>query len=289
MLRILVRVLFLTCVLPGSSLHAGDAPVAHPKYVLESTELRTLPKSASGREYLLYVALPYSWSKDSKKKYPVVYVTDGYWRFALMNGLYGALQYDKVVPEYITVGIGYADLTQDPEKLRTWELSPVRLGLSTKTGNADKFLQTIETEIIPFVESEYRGDPRHRVLAGSSFGGLFSLYAMLAKPDLFSGYIAASPSVQVGNEWIFNFEREFARSRKPIKARLFMSAAEYEPTPFVRMIARFHEQLSKSKHPGLTTQMRLIDGERHGGNTAEAMNRGLRFVFEPLAPEKGPM
>jgi uncharacterized protein len=273
--------------LPGRA--AEEPKPEYPPYVLGGTQLRTLPKSFNGRDYMLYVALPYSyWKHDPKKKYPVVYVCDGYWSFTLMNGLYGSLWYDKVVPEYITVGLGYAGEKLDYDKMRQWELSPVRLSMFGDTGHADKFLEALEREIIPFVEREYPADPQHRVIAGSSLGGLFSLYCLYTKPELFTGYIAISPAVFVGNGWMFEHEAEFSKSHPSLKARLFMSVGGYETPRFVESVRRFGGQIAERKYADLQYAFRLIEGERHGATTAEGMNRGLRFVFEPIAPESGP-
>jgi hypothetical protein len=58
----------------------------------------------------------------------VVYVTDGYWDFAKLTTIHGSLVYDRVVSEYITVGIGYAGENPNYDLLRRWELSPVPFG-----------------------------------------------------------------------------------------------------------------------------------------------------------------
>jgi len=39
----------------------------------------------------------------------------------------------------------------------------------------------------------------------------------------------------------------------------------------------------------LAYKFRIIDGERHAGMQIESYVRGLRWVFEPLAPETGPV
>jgi predicted alpha/beta superfamily hydrolase len=283
----LMQLMVLVSVWASAALPAADRP-KYPEYVLGGTEIRTLPKSANGREYQLLISLPYSFRDQPTKKYPVVFMTDGYWSFARTAALYGSLWYDQVVPEYITVGISYAGENLDYGKMRAWELSPVRLGPFGGTGHADKFLDALEKEIIPFVEQEYRADPNHRVLAGASLGGLFTLYALFTKPDLFHGYIAMSPSVQVGGDWIFKHEAAFAAAKGPLKARLFMSVGGNEWPEYVRNVERFHTQLVARKYPGLDYGFRLIDGERHGATTAEGTNRGLRFVFEPTAPQTGP-
>ena len=205
-----------------------------------------------------------------------------------MVGLYSSLWYDRVVPEYITVGLGYAGEGLDYDRMRQWELSPVRTSLFRDSGHADQFLAAIEHEIIPFVEREYRADPQHRVLAGASLGGLFTLYALFTKPELFSGYIAMSPAVAVGGDWIFQCEDAFARSKRPLRARLFMTVGGYEWPAYVDRVVRFHLQLAARKYPDLAYSFRVIDGERHGSSVTEATNRGLRYVFEPIAPETGP-
>jgi len=266
----------------------ASSPPKYPEYVLEGTELRTLPRSANGRDYMLYVALPYSYATEPNKKYPVVYVTDGYWAFTRMVGLYGSLWYDRVVPEFITVGLGYAGENLDYNTLRQWELSPVSMSIIHATGHAKEYLNALEREIVPFVEREYRADPRQRVIVGGSLGGLFTLYAMLTKPDLFNGYIAMSPSVGLGGDWIFKREAEFFASHQPLKGRLFMTVGGYESPGYVENVKRFNDRLLERKYPDLAYRFRIIDGERHGASNSEATNRGLRYVFEPIAPETGP-
>jgi len=285
----LVLILIIGSFYGGLSLLADTAkpPPAYPHFVFENTQLRTLPRSANGRDYMLYVALPASYEKESTRKYPVVYMTDGYWCFALINALYSPLVYDRVVPEFIIVGIGYAGENLDYGKLRQWDLSPVELGHGVPSGHAAEFLAVFEKEFIPFVEREYRADPAHRVLGGASLGGLFSLYAMYTKPELFSGYIAVSPAVGDGSDWLFNYEEAFAKTGKLLKTRLFMSTAGNEWASFQANIKRFDKRITARKYPGLSYQFRLVEGERHGGTGAEGNNRALRFIFEPLAPETG--
>ncbi|MCE4553754.1 alpha/beta hydrolase [Roseateles cellulosilyticus] len=285
MKRIALTLAFLCSIPPVSA----DTPPAFPLHTTPSTQLRVLPKSADGRSYQLHVHLPASFGSEPKRRYPVLFVTDGYWDFATVVASYNNLAYDKVVPEFITVGLGYAGTGLDYGRLRTWDLSPVPLSPGDgDSGHADKFLAVLERDIIPFVEREYRADPAHRALAGSSLGGLFTLYAMYARPGLFEGYIAASPAVVAGNDWLITQAKAFAEAGKPIKARLYVTGAEYEWPGFLAGIKRYQALLPELKHPQLVFQNRIIDGERHAGTKAESYTRGMRYVFEPLAPETGP-
>ncbi len=268
---------------------AADAAPSFPPHTIANSQLRVLPASPSGRHYQLHIGLPASYATDTNRRYPVVFVTDAYWDFVKITSIEGALVYDKVGPEFITVGLGYAGENLNYGNLRRWELSPVPVGDNGEaSGHAADFVHTIETEIIPFVEREYRVDSSHRVLAGASLGGLFTLYTMYTKPELFQGYVAATPAVVVGNDWLFGYEEAFAKSGKPLNARLFMSGGGNESPGFLSGIIRFNRRIASRKSAGLAYKFRIIDGERHAGMQLESYERGLRFVFQPLAPESGP-
>lgn len=280
---------------------AAREPEAIHRQVIDNTELRILPRTANGRDYLLYIGLPESFKEHPERRYPVVYLCDGYWDFNLLNGLYGNLLYDQVVPEYILVGIGYPDETvgdeaspklrkkPDYERLRRWDFTPTvdeQARRPEEWGHAAEFLGVIEREIIPYMESRYRADPAFRVLGGSSLGGLFVLYALFARPGLFAAHIVPSPAVSVGHDWLFKYEEEFARAKRgdELVTRLFMTGAEREEPAFLAAIKRFNARLAKRAYPQLAYQFRLIDGERHTGTKPESYNRGLRFAFAPRAP-----
>lgn len=268
---------------------AAAAGPTYPRHTLGNTQLRALPRSANGRDYLLYVALPYSYEKETAKRYPVLYICDGYWDFTLLNGFYGNLIYDRVVPEYILVGIGYQGESPDYDTLRRYDYTPVpdpeKDPKGTTSGHAAEFLGVLEKEIVPFVEKEYRVDASFRALGGSSLGGLFSLYALYARPGLFQAHIAPSPAVNWAHDWMFDQERQFAASGKALDTRLFMTGASDEWPDLIGAILRFNAQLAKRPYSGLTYQWRLIDGERHAGTKAESYNRGVRFAFAPRAPK----
>ena len=274
------------------SLVAGVLPAAEtfPPHTIGNSQLRVLPVNAAGRHYQLHIGLPGNYAKDTGQRYPVVYVTDAYWDFEKLDTIRGCLTYDKVAPEFIIVGLGYAGDKLDYGNLRRWELSPVQFGDGgpEASGHAADFLTTIEKEIIPLIEREYRVDSSYRVLAGASLGGLFTLYSMYSKPDLFQAYIAATPAVTLANDWLFDYEKAFAKSGQPLKTRLFVSVGENEWAQHLAGIKRFNERIAARKLGSLDYQFRVIDGERHAGMQIESYVRGLQFAFAPLAPESGP-
>lgn len=261
----------------------------YPPQTLANSQVRPLPKTAPDRTYQLQVGLPSGYAKEPNKKYPVVYVTDGYWDFQKMVSIRQALMADKVVPEFIIVGLGYAGEKLDYQRLRLHDLSPLKVFNIEESGHAADFLQIIEEQVIPLVEREYRADPSYRVLAGGSAGGLFTLYAMYSKPALFNAWIAATPAAFFSkDDWLLNYEREFFQSGRPLKGRLYVTVGGNEGGNYVASILRYNQRVVSRKNPDLAYTFRIIEGERHSSGQIEAYVRGLRFAFEPLAPETGP-
>jgi predicted alpha/beta superfamily hydrolase len=259
-----------------------------PPQCLARTEVRPLPRSADGRTYQLHIALPASFDDDPDQHFPVLYLCDGYWDLALVKAIADNLTIDRAVPEMIIVGLGYAGEHPNYARMRRWDLTPAPAtydgnALDGPSGHAKEFLAAIETEIVPLVEREYRGDPGYRVLAGSSQGGLFTLYAMLARPGLFYAYVAASPVVEWADDWLLGFEAEFHKSGQPLGGRLFMSAAEDEFPEILEGVKRFDARMRERQLASLRYEFRIIEGERHAGTKAESFNRGLRFAFSPRA------
>jgi hypothetical protein len=257
------------------------------KLVIDNVEIRPVPAAGSdGRRYQIYVALPASYVDHPERRFPALYFCDGYWDFVLVNAFYGNLLYDKVVPEAVLVGFGYEGDKPDYGKLRRWDYTPVADPAPKPgegpSGHAPEFLATIEREIIPLVEREYRVDPTYRVLGGSSLGGLFTLYAAIARPGLFQAYIAPSPAAVWANDWLFHFEEAFAKGGGKLRGRLFMTGASDEGPSFLDGIRRFDARLRERAYPDLAYEFRQVDGERHAGTKAESYNRGVRYALAPL-------
>jgi len=260
-------------------------PMAH--YVIATSQLRNLPRSANGHDYQLLVALPSDYDSAPSKRYPVLYACDGNWSFVLLCGMYGGLLYDKAIPEYILVGIGYTASDAEIGKLRLDDYLPRPIKNDKEereTGHAAEFLNVVQSEIIPYVEREYRVDPSYRVLAGGSAGGLFTLYTMFTRPALFQGYVAVSPGVNE-RSGLPQIEASFAKEKRALPVRLFMSGASEDEPSFLKSIQQMNTLLRERNYQGLAYEWRVVQGQGHGGTGPESFARGIRFAFQPLAPK----
>jgi predicted alpha/beta superfamily hydrolase len=277
---------------PESS--AAAEPAAEPaaaaapkKLVIENSELIELHSDQTGRDYQLIVGVPESYAKEPARRYPVLYLLDGQWDFNLINTLTGGLRYDKVVPEFLVVGISYAGDKPEYGKLRGEDYTPTRWqppeAKEPFGGDGPKFLRFLEETVLTTVEQRYRVDASQRMLSGSSAGGLFTLYALLEKPDLFQAYLALSPAVGWDDRYMFRREREFHAQHPSLKKRVWLSVGELEWPDYVKNAKDFFAQFERSHYEGVALKVQIVPGERHSGVKPEAYNRALRFAFEPWA------
>lgn len=142
-----------------------------------------------------------------------------------------------------------------------------------KTGNSAIFLDFIEKELIPFIESNYRVIPDDRYLGGYSYGGLFALSVLFTKPELFTRYIAGSPSIDFADGALYRFEKKYSLTHKDLNAKLFMSAGALETT-ITRDIKRMTDTLKSRNYPGLSIETVIFPDENHATCVPAAMMRG---------------
>lgn len=273
------NILFVGSIIALAMSACQPAPAVEkfPRVFIPCSEVRQMHSNDTGRDYDLYIRLPNDYEKYPKVKYPVLYLLDGQWDFKMLDSIYGGLEYDDFVPEMIIVGITYTGEKPDYESLRAMDLTPVKDDQIPGSGGAPMFLKFIKEQVIPFVETNYQVNTEKRVLMGSSYGGTFTLFTLFSDPALFTGYVASSPVTVYGNRFAFEQEAAFFEKHKDLPVRLFLSVGEKEG--LLQPVRSFMEVLKGRNYQGLDLETRIIEGEGHASNKAEAYNRGLRFVF----------
>jgi predicted alpha/beta superfamily hydrolase len=271
--------------LPPASWRLACSARPERRFALASTHSLTLKSDLSGRDHELTVSLPDSYDRSPDKRYPVLYFMDAYWDMPLLAAIHDNLVWDNVLPELIMVGFSYPGEQTDYGDLRGLDLTPTQdPAENLDSGHAEEFLRFIESTVIPYVESHYRTDRARRALSGASLGGLFTLYAMCEKPDLFQRYIAMSPDARWDKGYLSRLDDTYAKGHRSLPARLFLSVGGDEYAPAREPVVAFQEKLQARGYEGLALMSCTIAGERHAGVKAEGYTRGLRWVFQDIAP-----
>jgi hypothetical protein len=289
---------FLAILYPGS---AQDLQKYNPEreliegVVIPNTELFKIHSDIVEEDFLIYVQLPPGYKQNPGKKYPVWYNTDANRGFPLLANTVTFLTFPPGdIPEMIVIGIGYlAKEAVDWAALRTRDLTPThdpdtdkfwtdlltdmsgRKDLQVRSGGASPFLDFITLELIPFVESNYRADPDNRTLGGYSYGGLFTLYALFQRPEVFDKYFAGSPSLHYDREIVFKYEDEFAEMHQDLNACVFITAGEQEGEAMIDRVNRITKQLSSRGYPSFDLRTHIFEDEDHRSCIGAAYFRAM--------------
>ena len=164
----------------------------------------------SDRDVLVY--LPPGYESAKRSRYPVIYFHDG------QNLFDGATAYirgkewrvDETAQALITAGtiepliiVGVYNAGIE----RVNEYTPAEDPKFKKGGKADLYGRLLVEELKPFIDRTYRTrrNAKDTGLAGSSLGGIVSLYLGLKYPHVFGRVAVVSPSVWFANQHIVGF------------------------------------------------------------------------------------
>jgi enterochelin esterase-like enzyme len=228
--------------------------------------------------YELRVSVPENYDADAELR-PVIYVLDGQWNFTLVSDIVGKLAFDGLVPDPIVVGITWADAPFQPGAERARDFTFVQNPNVPGSGGAANFLKVLEGEVFPLIESTYRATSE-RVLTGNSTAGLFVSFALLERPDLFTGYVSssgvpspASPAGQFLTARLQEITPELLRDERAY----FSVGAQYDNEEVVRgFVGELEAALGKCPRIVLD----VVAGVGHTGNEPFAYTRGLIHAFQ---------
>ena len=153
-----------------------------------------------------YVYLPESYDRDLERRYPVLYMFDGHNVFfdadATFGKSWGMKDYmDASGKDLIIVGIA----CNSEGNRRLNEYTPVSFDyepLGHFEAQGEIYMKWLVEELKPYIDSTYRTIPdrKHTFIAGSSMGGLMSLYSVCCWNHVFSKAACLSPSLWITSE-----------------------------------------------------------------------------------------
>jgi len=147
----------------------------------------------------VWIYLPPSYN-TSNKKYAVLYMHDGQNVFDNLTSFAGEWGVDELLDsisgrkkEIIVVAVDHGG----PKRIN--EYCPYEMERFGK-GEGDQYLDFLVKTLKPFIDKNYRTekDKQNTFIAGSSMGGLISMYAVLKYPKTFGGAGVFSPAFWVG-------------------------------------------------------------------------------------------
>lgn len=264
-----LRIAGLTALtlLTATVLHAQEPLVVGERHRLTSKVL------GEERQIVVWTAGAYGFGRTA---FPVLYLTDAEQQFFHTVATVEFLSRNGRIPAFIVVGVLNTDRTRD---LTPYPTSDEETRARTPTaGGGDRFLEFFESELIPWVESNYRTQP-FRVFAGHSFGGLFAAHALAARPDLFNALIAVSPTLQWnGGEPVRRIEALLA-DRRELRRTLLVTIGDEGPGIQSGFDA-LKRLLERRSAKGFRWEAIQMPEEDHGSIVLRSHYLALEKIFE---------
>jgi len=217
------------------------------------------------RHRRIWIYLPASYA-NSKKKYPVMYLQDGQNVFDNKTSFAGEWGVDEAMDtltmsnmESIIVAI------DNGSDNRLSEYSPYDFQIERGKANAslppanvkaegNQYVDFIVKTLRPYINKNYRTQKlrKHTFIAGSSMGGLISLYALLKYPKVFGGAGIFSPSFWVSEQ----LKTDIKNKSKKVKGEIYLYAGQQEGGSMVPDLLAIFQLLNKYSKARLTTVIR---------------------------------
>lgn len=236
----------------------------------------TVDSKVLGEQRAVNVSLPVEY--DGARAFPVVYMPDGALDEDFPHVANTLLELTKRgdIEPVILVGI--------PNTVRRRDLTPPTEVEEDKkvalvVGGSAKFRQFIREELFPAIEAKYRVT-QQRTIVGESLAGLFIIETLFLEPELFSGYVAFSPSLWWNeHELVRKAEARFLKWNGRSGALYFTAADETDIRPHTDALQFI---LSKAQPGGLYTTYAPKPQEHHHTIFRAAKEEGLRTVLRAL-------
>ncbi len=172
-------------------------------------------------------------------------------------------------------------------KRRVADLTPVPVADEPGSGQAARFLELIEGELIPEIERRYRTIP-DRTLIGYSLGGLFGTYVLFHRPGIFQRYVLGSPSYGWAHQVALSWPAAMGRTGPTPTGVVFTSIDTGDAPETIARWRVFWDAVEQARVPGLEVTRGEID-ETHAGGWPHMIVKGMKAVFRdrPAEAERG--
>ena len=208
------------------------------------------------------------------RAYPVLYLTDADRQFGHTVTTVEFLSRNGRMPPMIVVGLFNTDRTRDLTPYKDSDTD----GQLPAAGGGDRFLRFIETELVPWVENRYRTE-RFRAFAGHSFGGLFAMHALAARPNLFNAVIAVSPSLAWRQGEAAKRMDTMLTQQRTLKGALYVTLGD-EGQAMKAGLDRLRTVLEEKAGKGLRWDLVEMLDEDHGSIVLRSHYNAFEKIFD---------
>jgi predicted alpha/beta superfamily hydrolase len=229
----------------------------------------------------LYIYIPDEIKQHPEQTYPVLYMFDGHNLFFDEHATYGKswglkefLENNHVPIVVVAVECNHVGTG----RLDEYSPYPARTEFGEVKGLGSIYMDWLVTELKPHIDQNYPVIPEreYTFIAGSSMGGLMSLYAAVEYSDIFSKAACLSPSVWLGSHKLLSMIQR-AGTNPNTSVYMDIGSEELKKNPI--LLYRLLDVEDALKRKDIPVRFRIVEDGTHSEASWE---KQLPVVFEFL-------
>lgn len=243
----------------------------------------SVPGAGGWEERFVYIYLPDSYFRQPERRYPVLYMFDGHNVFFDEDATYGKSwgmerYMERTHTQMMIVAV---ECSHDPNHGRLKEYAPFSFRneeVGEIEGMGQMTMDWFAYDLKPSVDESFRTlpDRGHTFIAGSSMGGLMSLYALMQYNHIYSGAAAVSPSLWTNPRRVKNMIAHAGLDRRTV---LYMDYGSEEFRNHSGQRRLFGEVSSLLIQKGVLLNSRIVP---YGQHSEASWERQIPFFMKTL-------
>lgn len=227
----------------------------------------TIPALTGDALRWAYAYVPDAWEEDPSLRFPVLYMFDGHNLFfdeeATYGKSWGLLEYMEA--HQTPLIIAAVECNHGPNNDRLKEYCPFSCempNVGRLPGSGRQYMEWLVRTFKPEIDRRFPTlpDRKHTFIAGSSMGGLMSLYAVMEHNRVFSRAAALSPSIWFGTQKLDRMLRTAPVSPDTV---VYMDYGSRELGFHPNMAERYRKVSSLLLERGIYLTTRIVPGGNH--------------------------
>jgi len=221
----------------------------------------------------IIIGLPESYERNPTKRYPIVVLLDGDYLF---DPFYGALSYGSYwedLPETIIVGI-----SQNKNEER-FDDSNYDESTDLPDGKGAQFFEFIGTELLPYIEKNYRTAP-FRIIAGHDTTAGYLNFFLYKDYSIFNAYISLSP--ELVPEMETRIPERFSALKQPLF--YYQSTGDGDIKDILESVKNLDANIKVSSNPLINYKYDQFKGASHYSAVLYSIPNALYQIFDCYKP-----
>jgi len=203
----------------------------------------------------LMVRLPTDYADSGSKRYPVLFILNEESNFEWASNIVAIQASRHGIEDMLVVGLphtgNYSGDNYPFKKKGSLELNE----------QAQNHARFITEEAIRVIDQKYRTNGG-RVIVGHSLSGLFVAHLFTQRTDVFSTFIALSPSLHHAPQMV-DVMSEFLKKSPEINSQIYLSLGELEHQKIQEQYARMKEMFHSKAPQGLSWELNFMPHTDH--------------------------